>query len=250
MVSVEELKKMIKEKTLLIGESATGKTFIASEVAIALAGLGKDIIYIDTEYGCQKEFLRLSTTGDKVLDKVDLRVKVRFDELFDSILEEGNCFLKIVDGLDELIRMNKEYLEDKFSQAGFYVMGEKTFDVKDKETFVLPWNFYPKVYGNAIDSIYKMLKHDYHILVTMKSLGETDAKKHVEDVIKAKFDTVIETKKVLRSMEGSGGVIQTPLWYGTIIKNRGRENETSNVVTKNIHKALIDRFKELVDERK
>lgn len=248
MVKIADIRKNIKEKILLIGDSSTGKTHICLRVAIELSKMGKKVIYIDPEFGTQKEFellIEKEKLSDKDIENIDLRIETDFVGLYDSIVEKSDCYLKIIDSFDDVLRLNREYLEREFVKAGYYVVGDKKIGISHPETFVLPWNVYPKLYSNIVNSIYEILRHDYHFICATKPFGGSESRQELENLLKGKFDTVIQTRRELVTVEGSGGIVERPKWIGFILKNRGREDETTNLRVTDIDKSLVNRFLEL-----
>jgi len=217
MVRKEEIEKLVKEKILLIGEAGTGKTYNAVRVAGYLSERGQKVTYIDPEFGAERELLRLT---DAQLENIDLRVCPEWGQFKEAIRERTDCYIKIVDGLSEAIELFRRYLEAKFTAQGFYVVSDKEFEIKDPDTFLLPWASFPKVYDEMKYILYEMLQHDYQVLATMHPLRASDAKQELEQSIKRKFDTVIE----MRRSEGD-----SVNWYAVVRKNRGREDAQMNI---------------------
>jgi len=230
MVKREELQKLIKEKILLVGEAGSGKTYTSVKLAEFIASHGYTVIYIDPEYGAERELLNLS---DDALDHIELIVAKTWPELKNAIEQNNKCFIKIVDSFSDALEHYKRYLESKFIAQGYYLIGEKEISIKDPDTFKLPWQSYSKLYDAFRDCVFTMLEHDYHILTTMHPLKGTDTKESLQQDIFRKYDTVIETRRA----EGD-----TVKWYGVVKKNRGREDETLFVKINDVANTLIKLF--------
>ena len=230
MVKKEEIEKLTKEKILLIGEAGSGKTYNTVQIAGYLSEKGQKVVYVDPEYGAERELLKLT---DAQLENIDLKVCPEWIEFRDAICEEdAGCYIKIIDGLSEAIELFRRYLISKFISQGFYIAGDKEYDIKDIDTFMLPWNSYPKVYDEARNTVYELLRHSYNILATMHPFKASDTKLELEQSIKRKFDTVIETRR----SEGDNIV-----WYAIVRKNRGREDTQMNANIK--PESILSMFK-------
>lgn len=233
MVTKKELRGLIKEKVLLVGNAGTGKTYAAVKVASALSESELKVVFIDPEWGSNKELERLT---DSQLENIDLKITPRWELYKDAVLSNDSCYLKVVDGISEGVNLYRKFLEERFVTQGFYNIGEKTFEIKDPSTFVLPWNFYARIYDSVRDMIYEMLEHDYHILVTMHYIGDSDAKKSLEQDIYRKVDSVLQMERT--SSEGK------PAWFSMVRKNRGRD-DFGIVNVKDVSTPVIERLKEL-----
>ena len=154
MVKKEEIEKLIKEKILLVGEAGSGKTYNAVEIAGYLSEKGQKVMYIDPEFGAERELLKLT---DAQLENIELKVCPEWVQFKEVISEDTDCYIKIIDGLSEALELFRRYLESKFIAQGFYLVGDKEFEIKDPDTFMLPWNTYPKVYDETRGVVYRLL---------------------------------------------------------------------------------------------
>jgi len=197
MVKREELERKIKEKILLMGETGVGKTYQAVKIAELVASRGEKVVYIDPEYGAERE---LELLKDEVLDFIDLRVTPTWKEFELAVLQNDNCFLKIVDSLSDGFELAIRWLTDEYIRYGSYVIGDKEIPIKHRDVFVLPFQAYPKVYDGIRALCRKLVEHPYHLICTMHPLvrttkeGETastDARLRLEEDIFRKFDTII-----------------------------------------------------------
>lgn len=213
MVKRSELEAKIKEKILLTGGTGVGKTFTSVRIAEHVVKAGKSVVYVDPEFGCERELELLS---DEVLDKIDLKITPEWKGFKYEVLKDQRCFLKIVDGLSEAYSLAKFFLIDRFVRTGKYMIGESEKEIKDKDTFTLPWESYPKVYDGLREICQALMKQRSHMICTMHLFEETKTKKKLEEDIFRKFDTVIDLSKTLDMTSGD-------LTYGAhLIKHRGK----------------------------
>jgi len=117
--------------------------------------------------------------------------------------------------MSELMKIHKHYLEQKFIAQGYYVPKEKEVQIKDSDTFSLPFQHYGKVYDELINLVYRLLSGGGHVLCTMHPIGDTESRKKVERDIDRKFDTIIETMVTTQDNK--------KVWYGIVRKNRGKD---------------------------
>jgi len=230
LVKREELRKLIKEKILLYGDTDTGKTFASAKLAAFLVENNKKVIFIDPEFGSQRE---LDLLSDDILEGIDLRVVRTYPEFRDACMEDSDCFLKVIDGLSEGMELHKRFLEDRFIAQGSYTVKDKTFKIEDIETFSLPWQTYAKLYSDLKGVVYKAIQHKYHFLMTMHPLKTTESRIELTQSIFRKMDTVLELR---RDETSEGGVNR----YGVIKKNRGVD--VSNCVVPDVLEILKKKF--------
>ena len=191
MVKRSELEAKIKEKILLSGNSGVGKTYTATMIAKLVAETGRKVIFIDPEFGAERELEKLS---DEVLANITLKMTPRWEMLRSAIESNDDCFLKILDGLSEVFDSCKYYLEQRSLASGNYSVGNAYIDIADKETFVLPFVMYPKVYTEVLATCRKLVEQSSHIIVTTHPFGESDARKRLTEGVYRKFDTVLSLK--------------------------------------------------------
>ena len=118
----EELNKYIKEKVLFIGNSGVGKTYQCVQTAKFLAENGKKVIFIDPEFGAERELRNLGKEWfDKYGDNLELLVTPDWKSFRQAALDETECFIKIIDGIKEAMELFKDYLEQKFIAQGYYL---------------------------------------------------------------------------------------------------------------------------------
>lgn len=223
MVKRSELEAKIKEKILLIGDSGKGKTYSAVKVAKYVAEQGKKVVFIDPEYGCEREMEQLS---DAVLENIELRVTPNWLDTKAALEKsDSDCFLKVLDGLGDIFEQNMNYLGERFLNQGYYVAGDSEKEIKHKETFVFPWSAYPKVY-DTVRKVTRLLciTQTPHIICTMHSLGEAETRQRLTEDIYRKFDTTITLRCEL--VEETDKVTQKPIskfeYQAILSKHRGR----------------------------
>ena len=252
-MKAEVISKIVRNKLLLYGATGTGKTHCALKVAFYFSEKGKSVHYLDPEFGSQKEIYRLLESGkikeehienitmfitpswktkDVIDDKENGVVIGGFANVFDML----GADLVIIDSMNELMRMHKIYLEQKFIGQGYYIVKENEYKIKDKETFTLPWNFYVKIYDELVEMVYKLILKKFHFICTMHPIGDTDTRKKVEQDIFKKFDTVIETHYAVSGSEKE--------WYGIVMKNRGAD---SHVRIDDIDHKIVKMFSKVVE---
>jgi len=123
MVKVDAVKKMVKNKVLLYGDSGTGKTHCALKVAFLFSENGKKVCYVDPEFGTQREIVELAANGkigDEHLENVTMFVTPRWKTKnveekeegvvvggFTNVFEMLNGDLIVIDSMNELMRWHK-----------------------------------------------------------------------------------------------------------------------------------------------
>lgn len=239
----DDLKSNIKEKMLFEGMSATGKTHLLLIIAAIYAIAGKKVLYVDPEGGTDKEKSKiLGKLTDRELENIEL-IQATNIEMYRKYMvgwtEEkiigpqkivtkhglDECQAKVCDGLGVQIEQYKTRLSRRFQEQGYYEIGGKRFDIKDKETFVLPYQFYGKLYDQLKEALVIMLDHNYDIFASIHPLKQTDSQQELKQQIYQKFDSVTELHKQLDPIGGF------PKWSGKVIKNRGRESpDVSNIL--------------------
>ncbi len=236
-----ELDEDISEKLLFEGSSGHGKTWLSMNIAKIYAIANKKVLYIDPEKGIGKSKKKIfnNLTDDEldlitIINATNIDVYLKYMLGWIEIKQAGtqtvefkyglDYDLKVCDGLTTEIELYKTSLTQKFLKQGYYTIGERQFNITNKDVFTLPYNFYGKLYDNIKDALNVMLDHKYDIVATMHHLKDTDSQKELQESIYQKFDSIIKLNK-LTSSNGS------PKWTATIVKNRGRESpNTSNSI--------------------
>jgi archaellum biogenesis ATPase FlaH len=244
-MKADAIKKMVKNKVLLRGASGTGKTHNALQVSFLFSRGGKKVAYVDPEWGCQKE-IASTDVKDEDIANIDLYITTEWKKTLhqagDGIytggfvnamgkIAESNYDLVVIDSMNEIMAIHKKYLEDKFIAQGFYIPKENVVEIKDPDTFSLPFQFYNKIYDEMLSVIYDMLQTNSHMLCTMHPIGDTDTKKRVQSEIDRKFDTIIELGVTIEENK--------KVWYGVVVKNRGKDMV---VRISDVDKKLMDMF--------
>lgn len=230
-MKVDSIRKMVKNKVLLRGESGSGKTHCALQVAFLFSRNGKKVTYVDPEWGCQKEIVELMSAGvisEADIENIELYVTAKWktDEVRE--IDEGVYFggfvdvfdrldgdLIVIDSMSELMAIHKNYLEQKFISQGYYIPRENPVEIKDPDVFTLPFQSYTKIYDELVGMVYKLLMSRGHIVCTMHPIGDSESRKRVEQNIERKFDTIIDLYTTVE--EGK------KKWYGIVKKNRGKD---------------------------
>lgn len=192
MVRRSELEAKIKEKLLLKGLSGVGKTYTVVKIVEAVVEAGKKVVFIDPEWGAERELELLS---DEALEGVELRITPEWKAFKFEVLRLDSCFLKVVDGLTEAYNLALYFLEERYLRLGYYVIGDVEKQIKDKDSFVLPYQSYPKVYSGVKEVVNSLIKHPYHVICTMHPFRETSTQQRLEEDINRKFDTIVELKR-------------------------------------------------------
>jgi hypothetical protein len=230
----EELHKNIKEKFLFDGFSGTGKTNISLKISKIYVINGKKVLIIDPEHGSDRDIEKLfSDLTDAELGRIELVHATNIETYLKYMLgwtEEKHAGtqtvtfphgidydLKVCDGLTTEIELYKTRLTQKFIKQGYYTIAEKQFPISNPDIFVLPFQFYAKLYDQIKEALVVMLDHHYDVIATMHPLKNTDSQKDLEQSIYQKFDSVIKLNKIILPTG-------TPRWAADIIKNRGRES--------------------------
>lgn len=251
----EELDEDVGEKWLLEGPSGYGKTWLSGNFAKIYAMAGKRVLFIDPEKGSDKQKKKIfSSLTDEELDKITLIKATNIDTYLKYMLgwtetktagtqvieyEVGNDYdLKICDGITTEIEQYKTRLTKKFIKQGYYTIGDKQFPITNKDTFILPFNFYAKLYDQIKEALVMMLDYNYDIIASMHVLKDTEGQRDLKESIYQKFDTIVKLNKITLPTGN-------PKWDATMIKNRGKESpNSSNYVdnTDKFYKYFIKKF--------
>lgn len=236
-----DLQKNIKEKFLFDGFSGTGKTNVSLKITKVYAINGKKVLYIDPEHGTDRDLEKMfGDLTDVELDRIEVVHATNIETYLKYMLgwvEEKHVGsqtvsfnhgidydLKVCDGLTTEIELYKTRLTQKFIKQGYYIQGNSQFPISNPDIFMLPFQFYAKLYDQIKEALVIMLDHRYDVIATMHPLKNTDSQKDLEQSIYQKFDSVIKLNKIILPQG-------TPKWGADIIKNRGRESpDKSNIL--------------------
>lgn len=238
----------IKEKLLLEGLTSTGKTLLAMKVAKIYALNNKKILYIDVEHGTDREKKKVfGDLTDPELGRIEIVHATDIDTLLKAMLgwtEEKQVGsqtvqiehyrdydLKIVDDLVSEIDLYKAKLTQRFIKQGHYEIGGTTFKIPNPDTFILPFNFYARIYDQIKEALVIMLNGNFDLLCTMHPLKETESQQNLQQAIYMKFDSVVRLQKILLPTG-------FPKWSAMVVKNRGRESPENSNVLDNIEPLL------------
>jgi len=237
----EDLNKNIKEKMLFEGPSGVGKTNLSLNITKIYAMNNKRVLFIDPEHGTDRDIPKIfDNLEDRQLENIELvhatnvdtYIKYMYgwteDKSIGTQINKLQCGLnydlKVCDGLGTEIELYKAKLSQKFQSQGYYEIGGKRFDIPNKETWVLPYQFYGKLYDQIKEALVVMLDHKYDIITTLHPLKQTESQQDLQQSFYQKFDSVVRLNKSLTPLG-------MPMWNGTIVKNRGRESpEKSNTI--------------------
>jgi len=237
MVSRQELEKLRKQKIVLVGPSGTGKTYTAVQVAKTVSKKGKKVYYIDPEYGSEEELVKLS---DDELKNIELVIPTNYEKFVNAVDNiPKDASLVIVDGLSEIVNFRKLQIQKLLLTEGFFVDGKDEIqEIKSPETFTIPGRIYARIYLDLSSILYDLISlPDIHVLMCMHPM-ERQARGEVQEGIFRKADLVIQLTKTIEDNK--------PKWYGKVIKNRGKETETSEQVYANPWMGLVKRFEQII----
>lgn len=210
----------------------------------------KKVLYIDPEHGSDRELEKMfSDLTDEELGRIELVHATNIETYLKYMLKDGlkksmagtqtvafphgvDYDLKVCDGITTEIELYKTRLTQRFVKQGYYMLGERQFSIPNPDVFVLPFQFYAKLYDQIKEALVIMLDHKYDVIATMHPLKNTDSQKDLEQSIYQKFDSVIKLNKLVLP---SG----MPQWGANIIKNRGRESPDKSNVLDGVEPLLI-----------
>lgn len=236
----EDLHKKIREKFLFEGPSGTGKTNISMKITKIYAMNKKKVLYIDPETGSDRDLKMFDSLDDDELSCIQMEHATNIETYLRWMLgwvedksvgsqeikiSHGIEYdLKVCDGLGTEMELYKTKLTQRFLKQGFYEIGGSKFTIPNPDTFVLPYNFYGKLYDQIKEALVIMMDHKYDIVATLHPLKSTESQQDLQQSIYQKFDSVIRLNKILLPQG-------TPKWNANIVKNRGRESpDKSNVL--------------------
>lgn len=166
----------VKEKVLIVGKTGTMKTIACFEIAKVASKAGRNVLYVDTEYGSQRYF---KSVKEEEVKNVDLVVPKNFSGLrsaicriavgdfeldalnnsknfdFHTITEKKAYDVLILDPFDPVTEARLE-AKDKFIKQGYYYIGEKRVEIDNKDTFTLRGYMY-QVPNEWIDELYRFM---------------------------------------------------------------------------------------------
>ena len=260
-MKIEDLEKNIKEKMIFEGKSGTGKTNLCLKITKIYAMNKKRVLYIDPQHGTDRDskkiFGDLSANELENIElihatNIDTYIKYMYGWTEDksigpqkNIVQYGlNYDLKICDGLGSEIELYKAKLSRDFQNQGFYEISGRRFDITNKSTWVLPYQFYGKLYDQIKEAIIIMLDHKYDLITTLHPLKQTDAQQALQESFYGEFDSVVRLNKLLLP---NGN----PMWNATIVKNRGRESPDKSNTMESVDPLILyfmNKFSMPIDE--
>jgi len=239
----------IKEKILIVGETGTQKTLTCCEIARAVSREGGRVLYVDTEYGCERYFNEMDEAD---IENIDLVVPRTFSGLVwiikylavgndtypvEKIMEKGWLEFSTVEEIkpydlvifDPFDPVKEARLEakEKFLEQGYYYIGEKKVTIDNKDTFALRGYMY-QIPNEWVDEIYRfMVRSPYHFIHVVLLPNEK-----IEEYY-GWYDAIFRFLKIGEDFEAK------------IIKLRGKAT-ASSIKTEKLREKLIEKFVELV----
>ena len=216
MTTKHELRDKLRERYLVQGPSASGKSRILALLAKRYAEQGKRVLFIDfRDIGAVKELLKFD---EATLANITHKTPQEYSDLLD-ITMSGELGLIIFDAMHHLRTQSRKYIVNKFIQQGHYTVQGKEMKIEDLDTFDLgTLGGYGTGYGAASlregDIIDALLNASCDIAVSIipdKSKDESDT---FTDVLKAYFGNVIS----LSFHDSAEGIRK---WYYMLCRWRG-----------------------------
>lgn len=243
-----ELESNIKEKLLLEGLTSTGKTLLSMKIAKLYLLNNKKVLLIDSEHGTDREKKNIfGDLTDEQLEGLEIVHANDIDTFLRAMLgyiEEKtigsqlvqiehykNFDLKVCDDLTSEIDLFKTKLYLKYIRQGKYEIGGKEFIIKDKDSWVLPFNYYARIYDQIKEALVTMLQDRNDLICTIHPLKESESQQNLQEAIYAKFDSVVKLQKTMQS--------GYPKWSATVVKNRGRESPDKSNTLESVDPLLI-----------
>ena len=201
-MSLSDLKSFAKQKFLLVGDTGTGKTRTAVELAVEFARSGKTVRYIDTEQGATNEFISIFEElygsvekGIEALgDKIDYRIAIKPNELIEALKDATKYDLLVLDSYYPLVQDNiRLYVRDLYLAQGYYKIGEKKIPIENPETFTLSGFMYQLANEFEKKIFEKLLESRTNIIFTTKPIPEEKADKR--NWLYGFFDVVLHLYK-------------------------------------------------------
>lgn len=201
-MSLADIKSFAKQKFLLVGDTGTGKTRTAVELAVEFARAGKTVRYIDTEEGAVNEFIsifeELYGSLDKGIEelgnKIDYRLAIKPNELIEALKDATNYDLLVLDSYYPLVQDNiRLYVRDLYLQQGYYKIGEKKIPIENPETFTLSGFMYQLANEFEKKIMEKLLESRTNVIFTTKPIPEEKSDKR--NWLYGFFDVVLHLYK-------------------------------------------------------
>jgi len=201
-VSLSNLRSFAKQKYLLVGDTGTGKTRTAVELAVEFARNGKTVRYIDTEQGATNEFISIleelygsvEKGIEELGDRIDYRVAIKPNELIEALKDATKYDLLVLDSYYPLVQDNvRLYVRDLYLAQGYYKIGEKKIPIENPETFTLSGFMYQLANEFEKKIFEKLLESRTNIVFTTKPIPEEKADKR--NWLYGFFDVVLHLYK-------------------------------------------------------
>jgi len=201
-VSLSNLRSFAKQKYLIVGDTGTGKTRTAVELAVEFARNGKTVRYIDTEQGATNEFIsileELYGSVEKGIEelggRIDYRVAIKPNELIEALKDATKYDLLVLDSYYPLVQDNvRLYVRDLYLAQGYYKIGEKKIPIENPETFTLSGFMYQLANEFEKKIFEKLLESRTNIVFTTKPIPEEKSDKR--NWLYGFFDVVLHLYK-------------------------------------------------------
>lgn len=244
MTSQKELKEKQTIKILLKGNTATGKTFTACQIAKKVAEMGRTTEYIDNQKGAIDE---LDNFNDSILKHITHDDAPVFDDMRRYM--QKSAFLTIVDDLGLLQMLARRRSTDAFVGQGYYYMGTAKgggvgkIPIDNPDLFHLHGYMYANPNRREENFLMDFVKCN-HILGTIMTYGASE--KETGRIIDGWFGIIMKLKIVEEKNPKTN--MREPVYYGTLVKDRGglfrkvNEDIKIGVNVSNPHKRLIRLF--------
>jgi len=204
---------MFKLKGLFYGKAGAGKTYCALTTALHFAKQGYKVLYLDLENGTDKAIVDLAVSGKVEIGEVSesvvnviingntlkiLKTLKWIDTEYVVYSDTINKYdLVVLDGISEVFNQKRDFIElDAKRKKRFISPQGGIHEVKDPETFVLPFFMYPPIYDDTAQVVRHLtLKTKPHVIMTLReSEGESSTKQKFEQDIFALFDFVFHVQ--------------------------------------------------------
>lgn len=243
MTSQKELKEKQTIKILLKGNTATGKTYTACQIAKKVTEMEKVVQYVDNQKGATDE---LGSFDDSILKYIDYDYVPAFDDMCRCMQEPA--FLTIVDDLGLLRMFARRRSTEAFKKQGYYYMGTEKgggvgkIPIDNPDLFHLFGYMYSNPNRREENFLMDFVECN-HIIGTIMTHG---IGKELGRIVDGWFGIIMSLKAVEEKNPKTN--IRELFYYGTLLKDRGgvfrKLNEDVKIGTdvSNPYKRLIRLF--------
>jgi len=243
MTTKKELGEKKTLKILLKGNTATGKTYIACQIAKKVAELGKTVQYVDNQKGSADE---LDNFDDNILEHINYDYTPEFDDMYKCM--QKPAFLTIIDDLGLLQMLARRRSTAAFIKQGYYYMGTEKgggigkIPIDNPDLFHLQGYMYANPNRREENFLMDFIEQN-HIIGTIMTY---EIGKELGRVVDGWFGIIMNLKVTMEKNPDTGK--REPVYYGTLVKDRGETFRKQNddvdigVDVSNPHKRLIKLF--------